>query len=632
MEEKIVLDPRLLTGELDNNTPNFIIHYIATYCRIEVNNNYMSLDNYFMQIINSISEYEFPEITLPLKTDEMKKVIRFITPYSKSEEWCSKSIILAFDHLISFISFKNTDTLDNNKLTFGNKSNSNPLTLNCLIVYKISKTLGYPILKTTTIDELNFFILNKYSNRIDTLRVSLINKIIDMDETTLSHTYYTASRLEQIEINTLMPELPAVKFNDNNFDSSMIEFIFNDLNDNNKILNRITPKSINEVIIIAAKVFNINISDSSVPLKELETLRRTKKYTPVCNSFCSLFVYNKQWYNVKSTWCKILSPFIYSNEQLHSFAFNEGFNVPMKTKFSSSELDNLLKYNENINNFYFCRVPYAYNVKTTILAEDINSIPPNELICFGSISKREFIYITVDELNTFFKTNKIYIDPINNNPLTEMAINKLKINCDRLIDIPVYKSLKETLISMDNAKKLLDNKFIELKTRLLKEEEVVNDMVKEFFTSGIELGLYMRGWKVNDSEYTLSSDDTRFDNGKNDVNIQKVFENTVAAKNKLVKSLLQIPNDISDIIRCLHALKFTKKDKNITIFDMNVNGAHTYIEHTLCSCTDLIFGDIETETSCIRTLSNWVLFSFVWYSNMLGYETPFKIEKIDYIV
>lgn len=631
MEVKIVLDPRLFTGELDHNTPNFIIHYIATYCRIEININYMSLDNYFTQIISSISEYEFAEISLPLKVDDMKKVIRFISPYSKSEEWSSKSIILAIEHMISFMNFKNTDSLEN-KLTFGNKSNNNPLALNCLIVYKICKVLGYPILKTTTIEELNFFVFNKFSNKIDTLRVSLINKIIDMDETTLSHTYYTASKLEEIETNTSMPELPPVKFNINNFDSSMIEFIFNDLNDTNKILNRITPKSINEVIIIAARIFNINISDSSIPVKELDALRRSKKYTPLCNSFCSLFLYNKQWYNVKSTWCKIFSPFIYSNEQLHSFAFNEGFNVPMKTKFSSSELHNLLNYGETINNFYFSRVPYAYNIKTTILAEEITTVPPNELICFGNISKREFIYITVDELNTFFKTNKIYIDPIDSNPLSDIAINKLKINCDRLIDIPAYTMLKETLTSMDNAKKLLDNKFVELKTRLLKEDEIVNDMVKEFFTCGIELGLYMRGWKVNDSEYTLTSDDTRYESGKNDVNIQRVFENTVKAKNRLTKSLLQIPNEISDIIRCLHALKFTKKDKNVTIFEMNVNGAHTYIEHTLCSCTELIFGDIQTETSCIRTLSNWILFSFTWYSNMLGYEVPFKIEKIDYIV
>lgn len=624
-----------MTGELDCNTPDFIINYIANYCRIEININYMPLLNYYRQIINNISEYVFPEISLPLKEnnyEDLKKVLRFISPYSKSEEWSSSSIILSFEHMMSFMSFTKDEILDNVRIIFGNKTNSNPFVFNEIIVYKICKILEYPICKSTSIDELQFFIINKYSNRIDSLRISLINKIIDMDETVLVNTFYGASKVEQIETNTSMPELPEVKISTPTIDSSILEFMYNDLRDHAKILNRITAKNGNEAILIAAKGFNMNITESLLPLKELEALRRLKKYSPVCNSFCPLYIYNKQWYNIKSTWCKILSPFIYTNEELHKFAFNEGFNVPMNQNFSSSQLDKLLRYNETINNFYFQRVPYAYNIKTTLLAEDINSISNNELICFGNISKREFIYLTVEELITFFKTNKIYIDPITSDPLNDNAIKKLHLYCSKMVDIPIYEELKNTLTSLDNAKKLLDSKFIELKKKLMNENEVVKEMVKDFFLSGIEMGLYMRGWKVNDSEYALSSQETLFENGENNVNEQHVFYNTVTAKNKLIKILLQMPNDISDIIKSLHALKFSKSNNSVTIFDMNVSGVNTYIEHTLYSCcTELIFGNIEPESSCIRTNSNWILFSFAWYSNLLGYSVPFKIHKIDII-
>jgi hypothetical protein len=55
------------------------------------------------------------------------------------------------------------------------------------------------------------------------------------------------------------------------------------------------------------------------------------------------------------------------------------------------------------------------------------------------------------------------------------------------------------------------------------------------------------------------------------------------------------------------------------------------MEHNLISCIDVILGDESRESSCIRTNSNWILFSYSWYSFLLGYELDFKLENIDYI-
>lgn len=635
MGDKIKLDPRHIIGEISDITPSFVISYIAKVCKFEFNDAYFGLSGYYSDLVNNINNHDFIEIQIPSEDSGeriLKKVIKFISPLSNSEEWFSSSIVKGFEHLFSFKDISLPLNLSLKQLNFGQKTNNNPLSFNELIIYKICKLHNYIMDKNTTLDELIFFISTFYENKINTMRNSLLHNILTINNEELLKIAYHANKISEILEDDSSVILPII--NDNVFENSsgMIELTYNYLNDKSKLLERLKPKNHYEAIIIAAQSFNINLLDSEYPLKELDLLIKSKRYIPHSQSFARKFIYNKNWYKISDVWVEELSPFIYSVEQLRKFALNEGHEL--KITPTLKDLHQYLKYSKSIYNFYFEKIPICQNITKTLMLEDIKDIDPSELICFGSFLDGKFVYLTVDELIGHFESHKIYIDVIENNPLNDIAINKLKIHCNQMVlkENKKFEKLKDILSNLDKARKIIDIKFRDLKIALLNENETVKEDVKDFFLCGIEMGLYMRGWKLNGNlVLPLSSEDTVYESGKDNCNHQKVFYNSIQARTKLDKLLLHIPTNIIELIKSLHAIKFSSKEKGTSIFGLNMKGAHVYTEKTLFDCIESIYGDIDDDNSCIRTNSSWILYSFVWYSIILGYEIPFKIDKIDNI-
>lgn len=635
MGEKIKLDPRYITDEISENTPSFVVSYIARLCRFEFSETYFGLSGYYSDLISNINNHDFVEIQIPTESSGeriLKKVIKFISPLSNSEEWFSASIIKGFEHLMYFKDVNLPLSISFKQVTFGQKSNNNPLAFNELIIYKLCKLHNYIMSKDTTLDELIFFLTKLYDGKTEVMRNSLIHNLLTMSNEELLKIAYHANKISEISENNSPAILPSVKDTTFEYTSGMIELTYNNLNDKTKLMERVKPKNHYEAVIIAAQSYNINLLDSDCPLKELELLTRSKRYTPHSQSFARKYIYNKNWYKISDVWVEELSPFIYSVEQLRKFALNEGYELKLTP--SVKEFHQYLKYSRSIYNFYFDKIPTCQNITFTLLHDDVNTVDPSDLICFGSFLDNRFVYMTVDELIGFFESHKIYIDMIGNNPLDEIAINKLKIHCNSMVTKKhkKFEKLRELLTDLDKAKKIIDMKFRDLKIALLKEDEVVREDVKDFFMAGIEMGLYMRGWKLNgNSVLPLTSEETVYEPGENNCNHQRVFYNSIQARNKLDKLLLQIPTHIIELIRSLHAIKFSAKEKGTAIFGLNIKGAHVYMEKTIFDCMESIYGDVDDDDACVRTNSSWILYSFVWYSIILGYEIPFKIDRIDNI-
>ena len=60
-------------------------------------------------------------------------------------------------------------------------------------------------------------------------------------------------------------------------------------------------------------------------------------------------------------------------------------------------------------------------------------------------------------------------------------------------------------------------------------------------------------------------------------------------------------------------------------------GAYVYQDETLIDCMKSIYKGINNSDSCMRTNSNWILYSSVWYRLIFGFEVPFRIDKIQSI-
>lgn len=653
MGEKIILDPRRITGEIDIKTPFFIVDYFAKFCKEVFNPSYIQLDNYRSELIKHINEYEYPEleeVNENLSDIDLRKVIRFISPASSSSEWFVESIIEGYNHLISFdICHSEIPYISKASLSFGMKTNDNPFSLNELLVYRISKYYSYPIDKETTLNELNLFVERLLTKKISSLKNSLLHTINSLSDNEILKIYHVVSSgfsVNDIEDEFLFPESKDSKFivDQNYLDMSLTEIF-----DKKKMVTRIKPKTNYEAIIYTAVKHRINIISSSSPLKEIDNLKRTR-YIPYCNAFAKKYSTNSDFYNINKKWCEYLSKQeIYTLDQMRLFAIEEGYEKVNSLTFN--EINSYLRSTRSIMNFYFGKHPDCKETTTIISLTPINEIPDSELISFGIERTGELFYISIEELVDFFKNMKFYVYPSKLGPIDERVINKLRVFCRNTISHQStnIKKLIDTMVELDKIKKLLDCKVKDLKIKISKLDPDTRENVDYFFTKCMEMGLYMRGWKIEtDKEFPLLSQDTiineKFETKPSyniDPNIygegfiytnkQKIMDNTVIAYEESMEILRELPVDISNDIKLLQTLRFTENGQTEEIMGYLFRGAYVFQDETLIDCMKSIYKGIDNSDSCMRTNSNWILYSSVWYRLLFDFKVPFRIDKIQSI-
>ena len=651
MGEKVKLDPRIITGEISLDTPYFILEYISLFCKITYNKNYISFYEYHEEIVNLMNTFEYVEVDLPSEyssDEDLRKLIKFISPNSSSTGWNLKSIIEGCYHLLSFnVNIDKLAYINSKDIIYGSKTNEKPFTINEIIAYRIANFYKYPTDRTTTYDEIKYFIDRKFSKGVPTLKNSLLHTINGLSDSDLLKIYHIVNNISEVETRNDIFNFEEEKDKKWIFDPTILEISLNDFFDRKKLASRIKPRTNYEAIISAVLRYGINISESSYPLKELENLSK-KRYIPYCPSFSRKYSINKEYYNINKRWTESLSNSnIYTIEQLKRFAYEEGFTN--LTGMSFIELNRYLKSSRNINNFYFGRNPNCNETKTILLLEDINDIPQEELICIGIERINNLKYISLEELTDYFENMKMYIDPINNEMLDQIVISKLKIYCNEISSKSSNANrLLKVMEDIDKIGRLLDIKVISLKTKILKLPIDEQKKIELFFNKVMELGLYMRGWKVNDnidfpllSEETLTNDRDIIEDHKikhreiymnGDIkcnSFQFIIDNTQEALEKALNVLNTLPFEIIENIKSLHTLYFNKKGTIQEIMGYIFKGTRVFNDELLVSCMKNIFRGLGNPISCLRTNSNYILFSSIWYMMIFGYKVPFRIDRID---
>ena len=654
MDEKIILDPRKIIGDITINSPFFIIEYVAKMCKIPYNILHLSNDSYRSDVIKIINENEFSSINFPSESsdeNDLKKIVRFISPYLTSEDWFLDSILNGLFHLISFeISLGNLPHINKTNFLIGQKTIENPISLNEIIVFRIANYYGYSYDKNTTINEFNFFVEKILSKRISNLKNTLLHSINSLSDSDLIKIYFTTinlnEKLKEKEEEKEEFKILEKKELKSDFDQSYLDISLSILFNPKKVIIRIKPKTSYEAIIFAAIKYNINISSSSDPIKELDNLRRSK-YIPNCTIFSSKFSINSKYFYINKTWCENLSNSnIYTIEQLKSFAIEEGFTNIFNLSFN--ELNVYLKSTKSMINVYFGKHPNCKSEVSSLSRIPIKEINEDEILCFGIEKTNELGYISIDDLCDFFSYMKIYVDPINNLPIDDRVIQKIKLFYSNSKGDLLKKSKKliEIMCELDKIKKLVDTKVRDLKIKITKCNLETKEAVDYFFQKCMEMGLYMRGWKINPNiEYPLLSQDTVFDETAEiepdpgvDISIygegfkytvkQKIIDNSVKCLDESVEILKELPIEIANDIKFLQSIKFTENGIPQEIMGYVIRGAYTYQNETLLDCMRAIYKGINDDGACIRSNSGWILFTSCWYRLLFDFNVPFRIDKI----
>jgi hypothetical protein len=596
------LDMQILTGKLSTSTPIIIVEIVANFYKIAFNEEYWSLPKY-------VDNFNTVFRKIAFKVLEINK---------ENENEISKFLNVEPENAINVLNSVLNDEFE--KIT----------TNDLLLCYFICRKLNYPMNINTQQSEIIFAskcLLNK--TKISNLRSDIIENAKTINDEDAIKIAYEISLLPKGEKRII--ELNEIK---NTSTKEQLNHKINVFSSVDYLLERIIPMNDTEAILLAFKRFNINLNSSSCPLKQFKFLSKYKinldNYVPVDDSlFCSMYRKNPKWFIIDNEWDNDLLS-LYSEKQIYNFCINEGYtNDKFNLKNGIEFLENTTK---NIT-FFFGINPFC-SVDETLYKLSFSEIPENQLISIGyKNNPKSLYYTTVEELTSYFNSSKMFTDPLNYCKFSNISIIKLKNYLKRFVaddkDRLLFFQLLETIKEVENVTDIINVKVEELSFHIKTMDVEDNMKVEAYFKNIINMAFYMRGWKINDDKYPLSSVDTNFDIKDS----SKVYQNTWDAYKNVIDSLNDISFKYRIFVEELNLIRYTDMGTTQKIFDMKFKGVVICPDNTLLNCVKKsIKPDDNDNDTCIRSNSNWILFTASWYCYIFGFSLDFKFDNIDIIL
>ena len=633
---QITLNPLLITGEINISTPICVIEYVLSFCKISFNADFMNNQKYIQQINEAIASYKF--ITVEFNINETNTVIlkeycRLLNPrYRKS--WNSISIINGMKTIIRFLSPDLVD-FSNLELIFGEKTNITPEKINEAMTYRICKQNDYSMSLTTDFSEMVFAASNFLTpTEIPKIRKNVLENVKYLPNANIIKLAYDFSKIEPDEEFEITESVNPSEINTQVVDANRINTVATFFSDPKILVTRIIPDTPIEAIYLAMVIFEICIADSKNPIKQFEYLkskrfscRNVEKYVPFSDpEFMVLYTRNPRWYRTNTNWFECFMG-TYSINRLITFARNEGFT---ETNVDKRTLVDFLNERHQVSNFYFDIVPFC-DKKETVYKTPIDEVPLNQLICLGPLNN--LYYYTVEELIDSFISNKMFINPITKDQIDMFAINKLVnhlsiCSSEFVEDRHIFNNAISVINDINKIRKNIDLSVGELKFTIQEMQPYERDQIERFFMSIIDMGFYMRGWKIAGENLPINSIETNYD-----VTLQdQVCANTWEAYKKYRRLYAELDSNIKSSISQLNLMRFSYQGKSEQIFNMTFRGISICRTKTLLECIqDSVTGNYDSEESCIRSNSNWIIFSAAWYCYIFGFTVPFCFDRLDEI-
>lgn len=572
----------------------------------------------------------------------LSKCFKILNP-NTSESWSIQSINDGFGKFLPYLQIPFIPPTKDDLIYcgFGEKTNKNPFSINEIMCYIICRHFNYSVNNETTFDEMKHAVVNLIDNdKISGCRAFLKNNIKLISSNLVIKFAYECSKTEFDETENEVKTV--VNYKKNGYNESSIINTVKMIDSNIFLTQRMTPETNSEAIAMTLSRFDICISESSNPIFQYKDIVRRKfssetisKFIPHNdNDFSIKYCRNPSWFNVNENWFEELLK-MYSVEKLSKFALHEGFiNVQGQ---SSAKMIIFLKDRHKINNFYFGINPYCSKELTFLEMDSIHDFDESEIISFGNMSSKpsNFIYTTIKELTSYFAHRKMFIDPLSSGGIQTNVIEKLKfyVRCkiqEKTKFHSDFIALRNQLKELDDAKDMIDSIISELDEKNKNSSHENQTKLNNFFNAITEYAFYMRGWKVNNqNKFPLTVALSEYDKCE--------FQAEVYARlweqYKVVKDLYRgLDTDIQNKIKILNLVEFSTKGNKRQIFNINVSGMVIRRDLSLMECIEKPVRENDSVAGCVRTNSNWLLFTSSWYSFILGFERSFTMEDIEEIV
>jgi hypothetical protein len=614
MNECYRLNRLKITGKLNEFTPKSVVceilkaHSICLYKEI---NSLAELLNEIRQI----DKYRTDDIYKPFSEKDLRRLATFINHECKT--WTQSSLINSYDHMINF------DVKNINGIVFGQKTYCTPYNYNSCMLYSVCKFYKIETRWNMSNEEMLNSINNlklSYSNLQDQLSsyVQRINSKSDLinilNQLNLNSKNNIVELIEdQVDKNDTADLSPILDLSISDLNASL-----NKMKNTSFLLRQINPKNHIDSIILAAILYNINITESTVPYQEYNKIRECKNlqfYTPVDATFRKRLNINPQWYDLSIHWEPLLSA-IYDTEGLKKLCIHEGFTAQ---DFRGYGFEALLQISRISHNVFYGKNIYSRQEYTPIMMEEIKDLSNDDCVTLGILETKDLLTFSMNELAMLFENEKAFKNPTKTSEILDSRIiNKIKLyatNCQHTKLLNVIEEVEKW--------KEYSNEF----TNNLRSCYNKNPLVVKIFNKIIDIGMYMRGWKVTSQSYPMNEKETMLKENQ----LLEVENNITVSIQNLFDDLENQSIDIKKLFETLPLFKYSINEKTgekSYIVTPDPDDGKSILERLMF----VLKGDKHKNMkSCIRLSSNIILTSSYFYIRSLGLPEPFNINNLDYI-
>lgn len=609
MSKQYHLNRVRLTGKLNEFTPSCVVLEVLQAHNISIYGKINSLTENINQI-TVIEKYRTTTLFEPLSSNNLRYIATFIN--YESSLWTKSSLLEAYERLTNF------DRKNINNIVYGQLTHDNLNVYNATMLYILCKENNIQTTWNMTPQQM-VLSLKQLSIPISTIReqiISYTNKmnrndlinLINNIPTNLTDINLTEEEIEQQNNDTHPPLLE--------INPLKLKSIFNKYKDTSYLLKRIIPKSHNDAIILASLIYNLNLVDSKYPYQEYLKLRQCKGlnfYTPIDIEFRKKYLRNPDWFNLNIFWEPALS-FIYDEEGLRRMCSNEGYELE---DFRNYSPESLLQISRISNNVYLGKHIYEDVDVSAINMTDLKELDSKQCLTIGNIESKFLHIYTFDELVEYFTNEKEYRNPVKENEiLSKKIINKLKLYATKLNHTGMLE-----VMEMIHKWKQYSNEFTDkLRTLYNKNTNIVN-----FLNKLIEIGMYMRGWKVVCDSYPLRESQTKVVEGA----ISKIEVNFVTSTSELYQILETYTEEEKKILSNLPLMRIsvTEDVQDFIVTPDKDDGSSILDRLRIVSEGD----KHKNMKSCIRVTSNILLVTAYFYICSLGLPKPYNLNDLDHI-
>lgn len=582
---KFSLNRFSVLGYIDHDTPYIVIQEIIRCNGSELDID--QIDKNFIAITDHLAKSEYESIELADDYDEktLDKISLFVS--QKETNWDKKNLLKAFNHIVNYDS-----NLDCN-FTYGHKTNEAPLSYDATMLYSFCIDKGIDTLKNDTLEDLSTYVRLSFAKRhalLDALSV----KVTQMD---------ISSIINVLKINR----------------KRETEFTFSE--NTKTILDTLKNKEIErslitdeEAIVIAFRKYNVDISSSTRPSRELIQLQSKLKFI-MDDNFASNYKLNPVYHDINRFWKPQLSS-LYLERNITSLLNNECVNHS-----DISDPKQFLYETTLTKGIYQGLIPGCKYTETYIYKTPFEDINPKYIISYGIMDNCSFLAFTPDEIIDFLNTHKDFKDFSNQGEvMTERNIKKLTTICKNFPQEKSFSDLLKTIRDIKVLGNVIDSKMKEFIVHLQKSGDNTKEEVSAIFKRLLELGMYMRGWGGGD-EYPLTEEKCQ-----NYAERYDEIETVVLEKmRELNESINALTDTTKILVKSLPLIKLSEKDKSY-YRSTNYEEGLSFYERLM-----LISTNSDSIHACLRLSSNYIISSSQYYNALINNRNFIDIKLLEFI-